>query len=247
MQVECAEISLTGGRESNQDRVAVRANPQAALLVVCDGMGGHSDGERAAQLAVDSLTNRFAQLTLPTLDPYGFLHLGIGQAHERVVQIGAGVEIEHRPRATCTACLVQGSSAYFAHVGDSRIYHLRRNRVLHRTRDHSHVELLLRSGLISADQAQNHPMRNFVESCLGGEDLLPEMTLGPRHVLLPGDVLMLCTDGFWSSLDESVVATVLNTREQSLSDSLRVLAEQAVSTAGVGGDNTSAVALRYLG
>ena len=82
-----------------------------------------------------------------------------------------------RPRATCAVCLVQNGSAFWAHIGDSRIYLLRRGKVFKRTRDHSHVEFLLREGVITADQALTHPMRNFVECCLGGEPFLPEMTL----------------------------------------------------------------------
>ena len=93
--------------------------------------------------------------------------------------LGARLPLELRPRATCAVCLVQQSSAYWAHVGDSRVYHLRAGRVRERTRDHSHVELLVREGVISAGQMQNHPMRNFVESCLGGEAILPEMAHQP--------------------------------------------------------------------
>ncbi|MFT3906805.1 MAG: serine/threonine-protein phosphatase [Steroidobacteraceae bacterium] len=247
MQVECAEISLLGGRENNQDRLTTRVTDQSALLVVSDGMGGHADGERAAEIAVTHLAQTFTRLAQPPLDPYGFLHVGLGQAHERIVQLGVSMELEHRPRATGAVCLVHGNSAYLAHVGDSRIYHLRRGKIIHRTRDHSHVELLLRSGLISAEQAQNHPMRNFVESCLGGEELLPEMTLAPRRALLPGDLLLLCTDGFWASLDESLLVATLSLRDQPLNGALRALAEAAVRTAGAAGDNTSAVALRYQG
>lgn len=249
MQVECAEISLLGGRDNNQDRVATKVFDPAALLVVSDGMGGHADGERAAEMAVSHLVQKFSQLAQaqPLLDPYGFLHLGLGQAHERVVQFGAGVDLEHRPRATAAMVVVQDDSAYLAHVGDSRIYHLRRGKILHRTRDHSHVELLLRGGLINADQAQNHPMRNFVESCLGGEDQLPEMTLAPRRALLTGDVLLLCTDGFWASLDETQLAAALSMRDAALDGALKELAEEAVRAAGNAGDNTSAVALRFQG
>lgn len=246
MQVECAEVTLKGAREDNQDRVAHRQNGQAAMLVVCDGMGGHADGERAAEIALTHLLQMFAQTPHPLLDPYGFLHIGLGQAHERVVQFGAGVPLEHRPRATCATCVVQGDSAYLAHVGDSRIYHLRQGRVFERSRDHSHVELLVREGVISADQTLNHPMRNFVESCLGGESMLPEMTISPRRTLKVGDVLLLCTDGFWSGLNDEIIATEFNVRERELGLTLRLLSETAVRNTGAASDNTSAVALRVL-
>jgi hypothetical protein len=115
---------------------------------------------------------------------------------------------EIRPRATCAVCLVQGSSAYWAHVGDSRVYQLRSGKVFERTRDHSHVELLLRAGRITESQAQAHPMRNYVECCIGGDPVLPEMTLSGRRALLPGDVLMLCSDGLWSGLSDELLASL---------------------------------------
>jgi serine/threonine protein phosphatase PrpC len=220
LRVEYAELSLQGTRDSNQDRVAVALAQDAALLIACDGMGGHADGEAAAEIAQRSVTERFLQATLPLLDPLGFLHLAIGVAHQGVVAYGAQVPIELRPRATCAICIVQQTSAYWAHVGDSRVYHMRAGRVRERTRDHSHVELLVREGVISAGQVQNHPMRNFVESCLGGEAILPEMAISSRHALLPGDVLLVCTDGFWANLDEALIASAFVTLGLSLGDTL---------------------------
>jgi serine/threonine protein phosphatase PrpC len=156
------------------------------------------------------------------------------------------VPIELRPRATCAICIVQQTSAYWAHVGDSRVYHLRAGRVRERTRDHSHVELLVREGVISAGQVQNHPMRNFVESCLGGESILPEMAVSSRHAVFPGDVLLVCTDGFWANLDEALIASAFVTLGLSLRDTLVALANQALLNAGAASDNTSVAALRFL-
>ena len=246
MRVECADLSLQGTRESNQDRVSVALAQDAALLIACDGMGGHADGEAAAEIAQRSMSERFAQSQLPLLDPLGFLHLSLGVAHQGVVIYGSQVPIELRPRATCAVCVVQQSSAYWAHVGDSRIYHLRAGRVRDRTRDHSHVELLVREGVISAGQVQNHPLRNFVESCLGGEAILPEMAVSTRHALLPGDVLLVCTDGFWANLDESTIASAFVTLGLPLRETLEALAAQALLNAGAASDNTSVAALRFL-
>ncbi|MCB1624603.1 MAG: serine/threonine-protein phosphatase, partial [Pseudomonadales bacterium] len=167
MRIDYAEISLLGGRNDNQDRVAVAVSDHAALLVVMDGMGGHADGALAAETALKVIVDAFWQVPQPLLDPLGFLHLTIGRAHEAVVKIGVEVPMEHKPRATCAVCLIQQGAAYWGHVGDSRIYLLRNGEIARRTRDHSHVEFLLREGVISHEQAQGHPMRNFVECCLG--------------------------------------------------------------------------------
>jgi PPM family protein phosphatase len=246
LRVEYAELSLQGGRESNQDRVTVAVAENAAMLIACDGMGGHAEGERAAEVAQQTVVERFWQTTQPLIDPLGFLHLSLGAAHASVVGLAPKLPLEMRPRATCAVCVVQQTSAYWAHVGDSRVYHLRAGRLRERTRDHSHVELLMREGVISAGQMQNHPMRNFVESCLGGEALLPEMALNPRRALLPEDLLLVCTDGFWANLEEKVIAGAFSGGGLSLQDTLAALASQAVLNAGGGSDNTSVAALRFL-
>ena len=132
-------------------------------------MGGHSDGSRAADTALKSLLDSFQQTPLPMFDPLGFLHMALSRAHDDVAQLGNGQSIDARPRATTAICLVQEGAAYWAHIGDSRVYHLRHGKMVQRTRDHSHVELLLREGKITEEELPNHPMRNFVECCLGGD------------------------------------------------------------------------------
>jgi serine/threonine protein phosphatase PrpC len=246
LRVEHAELSLKGGRETNQDRVSVAAAEDAALLIVCDGMGGHAEGERAAEIAQRTITERFWQTPQPMLDPLGFLHLSLGAAHMGVVTLGLPLTLELRPRATCALCLVQHGSAYWAHVGDSRVYHVRAGSVRERTRDHSHVELLVREGLINPGQVQNHPLRNFVESCLGGEPILPEMAMNPRRQLLPGDLLLVCTDGFWANLDENLIASAFDAADSPLSDIIAKLSDQALLNAGPLSDNTSVAVLRFL-
>ncbi len=247
MQVEYADLSLLGGREENQDRVAVAVAEHSALLVVVDGMGGHAEGARAAEVTLKTLLEAFWHTPQPLFDPLGFLHLTLGRAHEEVVRIGLHLPLENRPRATCAVCLVQQGSAYWAHVGDSRIYLLRQGAVAARTRDHSHVELLLREGLITPDQAHNHPMRNYVECCLGGDPVLPDMTLGQRRALQRDDVLFVCTDGVWGCLRDSEIATALTMSGIPSRDQLAALCRTAVAAAGPSSDNTSGAVLRWHG
>ena len=246
MRVEYADISLLGGREENQDRVSTAVAEHAALLVVVDGMGGHADGARAAQVTQQVITEAFWHSPQPLFDPLGFLHLTLGRAHEAVVKLGAQLPLEQRPRATCAVCLIQQQASWWAHVGDSRVYHVRRGELVSRSRDHSHVEILLREGLINAEQAQNHPMRNFVECCLGGDPILPDMTLSRRRPIEPGDLMLVCTDGFWGPLKDPEFAASLNGGGQ-LREQLAELGARAVKRAGPGSDNTSAAALRWLG
>jgi serine/threonine protein phosphatase PrpC len=244
LQVEFAELSLIGAREENQDRIAAAVEPEVAMIAVFDGMGGHAEGARAAELARKALLERFtATQPHPLLDPLAFLHVSLGAAHAGMVAMGAHMPLELRPRATGAVCLVQDGTAWWAHVGDSRIYHLRSGHVIRRTRDHSHVELLVQEGLISSEQAQNHPMRNYVETCLGGDPLLPEMLIGRSIRLQAGDALLVCSDGFWANLlDEDIAASLFS--GVPLKTALIALAEFSVKRGGPTADNSSVAALR---
>lgn len=247
MRIEYAELSLVGDREDNQDRVMVATADKAALLMVIDGMGGHSDGSRAADTALKSLLDSFQQTALPMFDPLGFLHMALSRAHDDVAKLGKGQSIDTRPRATTAICLVQEGAAYWAHVGDSRVYHIRQGCMLERTRDHSHVELLLREGKITEEELPNHPMRNFVECCLGGDPAIPEMTLSGRRTLQPGDVLLLCTDGIWANMRDSDIAAFFRDDSQQLRAWLEALGRRAVQASSPFSDNTTAAVLRWLG
>jgi serine/threonine protein phosphatase PrpC len=241
--IEFGEISLIGDREDNQDRAAVAAGEGAALLVVMDGMGGHAYGARAAETACKVVLELFRSQPWPLFDPLGFLHLALGRAHAAVVTMGSRLAVDLRPRATCAVCIVQRGEAYWAHVGDSRVYHLRGGQVLTRTRDHSHVEQLLREGQITEDQIPGHPMRNYVECCLGGEATLPEMTISRRQPLEDGDILLVCSDGIWANLKDADIAGFWKAGDGSCSAALTTLADKAVAASAPHSDNASAASL----
>ena len=95
--------------------------------------------------------------------------------------------------------------------------------MLERTRDHSHVEVLLREGLITEAEVHGHPMRNYVECCLGGDSALPEMTISSRRKLKSGDVLLLCTDGLWANLRDQDFVRFAQSNVKPLRDSLNDL------------------------
>lgn len=243
MEIEFAEVSLTGDRDDNQDRVAVAFGDGAALLVLMDGMGGHAHGARAAETGCKVMLKLFRAAPKPLFDPLGFLHLALGRAHAAVVALGTRLAVDLRPRATCAICLVQRSEAWWAHVGDSRVYHLRNGAVVARTRDHSHVEQLLREGSIREDEMQGHPMRNYVECCIGGEAALPEMSISRRQPLADGDVLLVCSDGIWANLKDAEIAGFCRPGNGGCATSLEALAERAVAASTPHSDNASAASL----
>jgi PPM family protein phosphatase len=244
LRFETAEVSLLGDREENQDRAAVHAAGGSVLLVVADGMGGHAGGALAAETAVSSLRDSFAGIT-PKVDDGRFLRTAMETAHDAVVSIGEEIGLGSRPRATCAACLIRDGQATWAHVGDSRVYFIREGAIVTRTRDHTPIENLLQDGLISEDEVAGHPMRHYVEYCLGGLAERPVIAVSGPVSLVPGDVMMLCSDGLWSGLMETDIAAGPDP-EQPLEDWLTRLASRAVRFGTPHSDNTTAAACRAL-
>lgn len=238
-----AATSRLGNRSSNQDRCLVEKIPGYVLLVVADGMGGHARGDLAAQVTVDSLSRSLQRARLPIDDPQAFLKQAIHTAHLDVVDAGRSHNPPITPRTTCVACLVRNDTAWWAHVGDSRLYLLRTGTLLKRTRDHTPVEDLLQSGLVSEEELRNHPLRNSVNRCLGGAPRFPEISFD-QETLVAEDTLLLCSDGLWSAVPEPVLVSIQDSEE--LEHSLNQLAEEAEMASYPNSDNISGVALRWL-
>ena len=247
MQIEYAKVSALGDRQDNQDRAAVAVSGDAALMLVFDGMGGHSDGAKAAETGLKVVQERFMEAPQPIFDPQGFLYMALSKAHDEVVRLGADVAVDFRPRATCAICLVQEGGAYWAHIGDSRIYQVRDGAVLSRSRDHSHVEVLIQEGAISEEEALDHPMRNFVECCIGGDAPVPDMSITNRKSLERGDVLLACSDGLWSGLSDDEMAEIGAPGDENLVENLKSLSMKALNVNSPYSDNTTGTAIRWVG
>jgi serine/threonine protein phosphatase PrpC len=244
LRFETAEISLLGDRDENQDRAAIRTADGHVLLVVADGMGGHAGGALAAEVAVKSLCASFTG-QWPQGDWQAFLRGALEAAHDAVVQVGEKEGINSRPRATCAIGLVSDGRAAWAHVGDSRIYLARGGAIVTRTRDHTPIEGLLQDGLISEEEVAGHPMRHYVEYCLGGIAERPLITISEPEPLAPGDLVLVCSDGLWSGVNDRDIGAGPDA-ETALADWLTRIASRAVRVGTPHSDNTTAVALRVL-
>ena len=232
-----------GSRKVNQDRIAYTYSRDTLLLVVADGMGGHAGGEIAAQIAVRLFIERFQQEAKPILkNPLKFLQDSMLRAHAALGSYANQFSMLETPRTTCVACIVQAGHAYWAHVGDSRLYLYRQGGLIGQTKDHSKVQYLVDQGIIGAKDVAEHPDRNKIFSCLGGL-VDPVIDLGKRTPLRNGDVIVMCTDGMWSVIRRRRCATWL-TSTPILKTAPQMMRE-AEKRGGPDGDNLSAIVVRW--
>ena len=183
-------------RQQNQDDFHIElTQPDVALGIVCDGMGGARAGNVASRLAVDTFldTARERSVDQWRADPEALLNFGAEQANQ-AVHFRAGIDAECRGMGTTmVAVLVIGEMAYLLNIGDSRAYHISREGIRRVTRDHSVVEDMVARGDITPEEARNHPRKNLITRALGSEERIRADLY--EQALAGGDFLLLCSDG----------------------------------------------------
>jgi serine/threonine protein phosphatase PrpC len=243
MRFTIFQDSRLGDRKGNEDRVAYSYSRDVLLMVIADGMGGHDQGEVAAEIAVTEITRRFQQEARNRLRrPFEFLVSSIQSAHRAIVSHAVEHNLLECPRTTCVACIVQNGRAFWAHAGDSRLYVLRNGALVAATQDHSKVQQMIEAGEITAEAAARHPDRNKIYSCLGGV-VPPLIDAGHDIALEAGDTVLLSTDGFWSQIPPNILGNML--RKQSVMDLLPGLLTEAQRRAQGESDNLSVVAMTW--
>jgi len=243
MKFSLAQDTRIGQRRQNQDRIATWSTPQCLLLAVADGLGGHAYGEVAAQMSIDVLGKAFEKEAKPKLaEPGAFLFRAIGAAHAEILREADKRRLDDTPRTVLVACVIQDGRACWTHVGDSRLYLIRQGRILHRTRDHTLVQQLVDEGRIREEAIATHPERNRLLQCIGGYQA-PRPDPASRAPLEKGDVLVLCSDGFWGPLTQRHLLHALVTRP--LEPAITELVELAERRAGGHCDNVSVVAMTW--
>jgi len=243
MRFSIFQESRKGGREANEDRTSYAYTRDALLMVVADGMGGHLHGEVASQIAAQLLTEAFQREAKPTLaDPLGFLQKSINDAHFALGDYAKARNLIESPRTTCVACIVQDSTAFWAHVGDSRLYHIREGRIQAQTRDHSRVQMLVDQGRVREEAVAAHPDRNKIFNCIGAT-ALPQVELSQPTLLREDDTLILCTDGWWGPLTGKLITGAL--LKSDLMKAIPELLDLAELRGGADSDNLSVVAMTW--
>ena len=243
MRFALAQATRVGGRANNEDRVGFWQTPGAALMAVADGLGGHLHGEIAAEMAIGLFGAVFQREAQPRLaDPAAFLARAMAAAHAAILREGQRLDLPETPRTVIVACVVQDGHAWWMHVGDCRLYLIREGRIVRRTRDHTVVQRLIDEGRIREEAIASHPDRNRLLQCLGGY-LAPTPDAAERMRLAKGDVLLLCSDGFWGPLTQRQMLHALLAR--SLEAAIPELAELAETRGGPLADNVSALAMTW--
>lgn len=244
MQYVIGSTSRLGNRNINQDRVASLERDNTVLLVLGDGLGGRTGGELAAQVMVDTIAKDFMNVKLPIKNPKDFMTQSLHRAHFAVIDEGKLQDPPLNPGTTAVVCLVQNGKAWWAHVGDSRLYLFRGSVPIYRTKDHSHVENLYQNGQISHDKRASHPLRNYMTRCIGLSDNVPDVTVSNEVTLHQGDVIMLCSDGLWEPIDDMQMG--MKIMDGRLGDALDALSQQAEEASYPSSDNTTAVAIQIM-
>jgi PPM family protein phosphatase len=239
MKFSVFQLTRQGGRDKNEDRMGYCYTSHAGLCVLADGMGGHPEGEVAAQLAVETISKLFHRDAQPELaDVRAFLQASVMAAHRQIVRYAADKRLEDTPRTTVVALVVQGDAAYWAHCGDSRLYLVREGQLLARTRDHSFLEQR-KDSQTSASAGTN---RNVLYTCLGSPSTPTVDVSGPTSLRL-SDRLLLCSDGLWGNLEENPLVATL--AQHTLADAATALADDALRAGGEGCDNVTLVGLEW--
>jgi PPM family protein phosphatase len=232
-----------GDREYQQDQVALLTHPRmtgCVLGVIADGMGGRSGGRKASDQVMMTAKQLFERYSPDTDDASAMLKQMVQEAHI-VIKLTA-ISSEQEPHSTIAAFLINpGGDCHWVHAGDSRVYHYHNSQIVSRTLDHSYVQTLVAKGEITEEEANVHPQSNILMGCLGTEEEPPlDVHFIPQ--LLPGDILMACSDGVWHYFSPKELGSVLS--QLSPREATEFLIQKARQRARGGGDNLSLVIIK---
>lgn len=240
------DIGIT--RPTNEDRATsfVPQNPQVmltkgALFVVADGLGGHTQGDVASELAVNAIRDAYYQnvnedIAIALREAVEYANLLIYQKNVETFKDGTPEELlKNGMGTTCVAAVLHDDKVYVANAGDSFAYLIRPHEMKQIAEDHSWIADQVRKGLKTQAEAEAEVKRNVIVRCLGGEPTI-EVYVGSDSVQ-DGDILVLCTDGLWSQVSEDELRAIVEhyTPEESVA---RLIA-RANENGGI--DNVAAV------
>lgn len=226
-------------REMNQDNFFVSdQDDEIKLFIVADGMGGYKGGEIASKLAIDSaksyIINNFNETNKEKEKILDLVKNAVEYANMVVYEKSQEVEELNGMGTTIDVAIIQSGKLYIGHVGDSRVYRLRKEFFRKLTVDHSYVEQLLKQGNITKEEAYNHPKKNMLTKALGCTAYVEPDVMVKGYQ--KGDVLLMCTDGLTNMIREEQIFQILKDNPEQACD---ILVDKANENGGL--DNITAV------
>ena len=241
MKFSVFQVSRKGGRQLNEDRMGYSYTRSSGILLLADGMGGHPEGEVAAQLALQAISAMYQKQANPEItDVAAFLTSAVMAAHRQIIKYAIEKGMLDTPRTTVVAAVVQDGTANWVHCGDSRLYLVRGGKLVTRTRDHSYMEQPPIGQ--SASKAAERMNRNILFTCLGSPTK-PVFDISGPIPLQQGDKILLCSDGLWGSLDDDDIVRQLSGKP--VGQAVPALVESALQKAGASSDNVTVIALEW--
>ncbi len=241
MKFSVFQVSRKGGRQQNEDRMGYSYTRSSGILLLADGMGGHPEGEVAAQLTLQAMSAMYQKQANPEIpDVTAFLTSAIMAAHRQIIKYAIERGMLDTPRTTVVAAVVQNGHASWVHCGDSRLYLVRAGQLVTRTRDHSYMEQPPAGH--AASRAAERLNRNILFTCLGSPTKPVFDITGPIP-LQQGDKILLCSDGLWGSLADGDIVRQLSAGP--VGQAVPEMVESALQKAGASSDNVTAIALEW--
>jgi PPM family protein phosphatase len=229
MKLRFAGLSDQGlVRSANQDAYCI--DSLGRFFIVADGMGGHAGGEEASRIATHAIREFLEKNWSDELEPAALLKDALSKANQSIVQ-NQQVNPERADMGTTVVVVIfpKGRCPWCAHVGDSRLYLLRSEKLDQVTKDHTWVAQAVQAGILMPDQARLHPWRHVLAQCLGREDLT-QVEVQPLEIQT-GDALLLCSDGLTEEVEDDVIETRLLTAA-SCDEAATLLVEEAKANGG---------------
>ncbi len=212
---------------------------ESALFILADGMGGHPEGEVAAELALQTMSAMYQREAKPIVrDPVEFLSGALMASHHQIIRYAGEKGMLDTPRTTLVACLMQEGKAHWVHCGDSRLYLVRAAELVVRTRDHSYIEQAQADRVAQLDRIN----RNVLFTCLGSPTKPIFDVSGPTP-LVQGDKVLICSDGMWGTVPDLDITKILNSYQ--VAEAVPELVEQALRAGGATSDNVTAIGIEW--
>ena len=235
LNIAYSTLSKIGGHSVNEDFLGVSIMPERLGFILCDGLGGHGNGDIASRFVVEQMK--------AALERSATIEESILEAQQKLLQKQIQENAGDSMKTTVTCLTLSGDSARFAHVGDSRVYHFEKSKYIKRSQDHSIPQMLVNRGDIREKDIRHHEDRSRLLRVMGTEWDAPKYQVVEGISLTKRSSFLLCSDGFWELIDEKMMCKTLkkaDSPEKWLADMEKIVLENGKGTTM---DNYSAIAV----